>query len=91
MLRRILFQIWILFQIFNSSCRVKGRVVQVAGREKISCSKLMDMSFLAMDLKLALQIMQQLEMDDEYEGNVGVCVCLVFEVWRWTPIFSCFL
>ncbi|KAK8303390.1 hypothetical protein V6Z12_D04G148500 [Gossypium hirsutum] len=90
MLRRILFQIWILFQIFNS--RVKGRVVQVAGREKISCSKLMDMSFLAMDLKLALQIMQQqLEMDDEYEGNVGVCVCLVFEVWRWTPIFSCFL
>ncbi|KAB2025697.1 hypothetical protein ES319_D06G168500v1 [Gossypium barbadense] len=29
------------------------------------------MSFLAMDLKLALQIMQQLEMDAEYEGNVG--------------------
>ncbi|TYG65350.1 hypothetical protein ES288_D06G179700v1 [Gossypium darwinii] len=34
------------------------------------------MSFLAMDLKLALQIMQQqLEMDAEYEGNVGVCIC----------------
>ncbi|KAG4142660.1 hypothetical protein ERO13_D06G143301v2 [Gossypium hirsutum] len=61
-------------------CRVKGRVVQVAGREKISYSQflqqLTDMSFLAMDLKLALQIMQQqLEMDAEYEGNVGVCIC----------------
>ncbi|TYH50078.1 hypothetical protein ES332_D10G180000v1 [Gossypium tomentosum] len=66
----VMFYSLIYYKHSHIGCRVKGRVVQVAGREKISCSQflqqLMDMSFLAMDLKLALQIMQQLIVLDSF-------------------------
>ncbi|TYI76695.1 hypothetical protein E1A91_D06G094000v1 [Gossypium mustelinum] len=62
----VMFYSLIYYKHSHASCRVKGRVVQVAGREKISCSQLTDMSFLAMDLKLALQIMQQLIVLDSF-------------------------